>query len=94
DDLFEGTTDGIDLFVQESGTLGFTAGRVPEEILPEVEAVDGVAQAVPSVQGFAQMIGKDGAPIGGSGPPTFGFSILPVDFEISMTSFVDGRLPG
>ncbi|MBU1493763.1 MAG: FtsX-like permease family protein [Actinobacteria bacterium] len=93
DDLFAGSTDGIDLVIQEGGSLGFTAGKVPEEILDQVLAVEGVSQAIPTVQGFAQMIDKDGEPIGGSGPPTFGFSIDAADFETTMTSFVEGRLP-
>ena len=94
DDLFAGSTDGIDLIVQEGGSLGFIAGKVPEEVLDRVVAVDGVAQAIPSIQGYAQMIDKEGEPIGGTGPPTFGFSIDAAEFETSITSFVEGRLPG
>ncbi|MCJ7725019.1 MAG: ABC transporter permease [Acidimicrobiia bacterium] len=94
DDLFAGSTDGIDLIVQEGGSLGFTAGKVPEEVLDRVLAVDGVAQAIPTVQGFAQMIDKAGEPVGGSGAPTFGFSIEADEFEMTITSFVEGRLPG
>jgi len=94
DELFEGQADVVDLLVQESGSLNFMTGKVPEEILDDVRTVAGVARAIPSVQGFAQMIDKDGDPIGGSGPPTFGFSIGEADFETSITSLVDGKLPG
>ena len=90
DDLFAGSTDGIDLIVQEGGSLGFIAGKVPEEVLDRVVAVDGVAQAIPSVQGYAQMIDKEGKPIGGTGPPTFGFSIDAAEFETSI-DLVRGR---
>jgi len=94
DDLFAGAADGIDLFVQEGGSLAFTTGKVPEEVLDRVLGVDGVAQAIPAVQGYAQMIDKEGEPIGGLGPPTLGFSIDAADFDLTMTSFVEGRLPG
>lgn len=94
DDLFEGSTEGVDLYVQQGGSLGFTVGRVPEETLEVVRGVEGVELAVPAVQGFAQMVDKEGEPIGGQGPPTFGFSIDPADFEITLTTFDNGRLPG
>ena len=94
DDLFRGSVDGVDVLVQEGGSFGFTVGRVPEETLDRVRSVDGVDRAIPAVQGFAQMIGKDGEAIGGGGPPTFGFSIDAADFEMTTTTFVAGRLPG
>jgi putative ABC transport system permease protein len=84
DELFEGSTEGVDLYVQEAGTLGFTVGRIPEEVLDDIRAVEGVALAVPTVQGFAQMIDKEGKPIGGSGPPTFGSSVDADDFDVSL----------
>jgi len=92
DDLFSGTFDSIDLIIQEGGTIGFTSGRVPEDVLDDVLAVDGVASAIPTVQGFAQMIDGEGDPIGGMAP-TFGFSIDPGDLDTSLISFESGRLP-
>jgi len=93
DELFEGTTDNVDLFVQEAGTLGFTVGQIPEATVDDIRAVDGVALAVPSVQGFAQMVDKEGEPIGGMGPPTFGLSIDLDDFDVSLATFEEGHLP-
>ncbi len=93
DDLFVGSTDKVDVFVQAPGSFGFQAGKIPAETLASVEAVEGVAVAFPTVQGWAQMIDKEGDAIGGTGPPTFGFSFLPEDLDFTITVLKDGRLP-
>ncbi len=93
DDLFEGSTDKVDVFVQAPGSFGFQAGKIPEETLARVEAVEGVDVAFPTVQGWAQMIDKEGNAIGGTGPPTFGFSFLPEDLDFTIVVLRDGRIP-
>src|SRR5689334_14406591 len=39
-------------------------------LLPRVRTVPGVADAQPYLEGFGQLTGRDGKPIGGNGPPT------------------------
>src|ERR1700738_3989808 len=50
---------------------------VPDALVTTVRRVAGVTAADGTVQGYAQLVGHDGKPIGGSGPPTFGANWLP-----------------
>ncbi len=79
DDLFADIYADTDSVVRSAssvkGQMGFDVrGRIPESTVEAVRAVDGVATAEASVQGFAQIVGDDGKAIGnpGQGPPTFG----------------------
>jgi putative ABC transport system permease protein len=85
DEVFEGAFEGVDVSVrpvtddegptgEETGELGLGPG-VPESLLEDVSAVDGVASANGEVQGYAAIIGSDGEPVGGQGPPQLGVSI-------------------
>ena len=79
DDLFADVNRGTDVYVrgvtQFESSFGDTQRpRLDDTIVEDIEAVDGVAVGEPSVQGYAQIIDKDGNPLGdpGFGPPTFG----------------------
>ena len=52
-----------------SGPGGVRAG-LDANLLPRVRGVPGVADAQPYLEGFGQLLGRDGKPIGGNGPPT------------------------
>src|SRR5690349_19484303 len=54
------------------GESGAQSGVVDAGLVDQLRNVDGVAQAEPSVEGVAQLIGADGRPLGGEGPPTMG----------------------
>jgi len=78
DDLFADVFAETDSYVRstESLDLGFgqtERGRISDSLVAEVRAVDGVADAQGIVEGYAQVVGKDGKPVGdpGNGPPTF-----------------------
>jgi putative ABC transport system permease protein len=78
DDLFADVYADTDALVRSSTSVelqfgGEMRGRIPESILTTVRDVEGVAEAEPSVTGFAQIVGADGDPIGdpGQGAPTF-----------------------
>ena len=78
DDLFADVFAETDSYVRstESMDLGFgqtQRGRISDALVDEVRNVDGVADAQGIVQGYAQVVGADGQPVGdpGSGPPTF-----------------------
>jgi putative ABC transport system permease protein len=78
DDLFADVYANTDSWVRSSTSveLEFGAeqrGRIPDTVLATVRGVDGVAEAQPYVQGFAQIVSSDGDPIGnpGEGAPTF-----------------------
>ena len=84
---------GVDLYVRGVNAFGEDVGRVPDDVLAEVAAIDGVARAVPSVEGFARLIDADGDPIGGSGPPTFGFSYVPEGEGLTPLRIAAGAYP-
>ena len=90
---------GTDVYVRppapEFGNdFGAIFPSMPEEVVDDVAAVEGVAIAEGSVEGLAQIIDTEGNPIGGQGPPTLGFS-WGVNEELSPVSIAegDGRPP-
>jgi putative ABC transport system permease protein len=93
DSLLTDINSGVDVIVRpEQPEFGFEILSMPEDILETVEGVDGVAIADPAVNGFAQVVGSDGEPIGGQGPPTLGVSWTDVD-AFNPTTTVSGRSP-
>ncbi len=99
DDLFTTVFETTDAQVRSSETIDVGFGvsvrsRLPESVVDDVLAVDGVAAVDQFVQGTATVIGSDGEPIGnpGQGPPTFGFSWTEDD-ELSQFTISDGRKP-
>lgn len=100
DDLFADIYRNIDTVVRsEAGVeveMGPTVrGRIPESTLDAVRAVPGVADAQADVEGFAQLVGADGEPIGnpGNGPPTFGMNLT--ERELIGWNLTEGsRAPG
>lgn len=81
DNLFADIYDETEAVVRssasvENDTTGTQRGRIPESVVATVLQVEGVADAQPVVQGFAQLVGSDGDAIGnpGRGAPTFGMN--------------------
>jgi putative ABC transport system permease protein len=79
DALFADVNAGIDAYVRSDqvtgdGTMAAHRGRIHADTVDVVAGVEGVAAAGPSVQGYAQLLGTDGQPIGGrgTGAPTLG----------------------
>ena len=96
--LFEDVFKNIDGYVRSTevieGEFGFQERqRIPAELVDQVNAVPGVADAVPDIQAFARIIGKDGKPLGseGAGPPTFGS--VAVEFKGALWTISEGRWP-
>lgn len=96
--LFEDVFKNIDGYVRSTEVIEGEFGiqerqRIPAELVDQVKAVPGVADAVPDIQAFARIIGKDGKPLGseGAGPPTFGS--VAVEFEGALWTISEGRFP-
>ena len=77
DDMFATAYDGIDGLVRAESTFETPEGmavrpRIDESMVDTVAAVDGVAAVQADVWGTAQVIGRDGDPVGNPemGPPT------------------------
>ncbi|MGB3676120.1 MAG: FtsX-like permease family protein [Candidatus Nanopelagicales bacterium] len=87
---------GISVVVQGSTSVATAAGEqrapVPESVVGEVAKVDGVDVAVPTIDGAGQIVGSDGKPIGGQGPPTFAQSWID-DPELTTARITSGVAP-
>ena len=80
DDLLTTANAGVDVAVRGREQVAGDAmsGQRPgldQDLVAAVAAVDGVAAAEGYVEGYAQIVGSDGEPIGdpGAGAPTFVF---------------------
>ena len=95
-DTFTAANDGTDVVVRNATRIGSeeerTRGLIDESMVAHVAAIDGVAAAVPEVRGVAQLIGADGKPVGGNGPPTMATNWID-DPELGWLTLVDGRQP-
>ncbi len=98
-DLFAGVNAGTDAYVRSTGALGGGGfdgqrARVDVALVDAVAAVDGVEAAEGTIEdGYAQLLDRDGEPLGGGfGPPTFGSAWGEVD-ELNAFSLVEGVAP-
>jgi len=75
-DLSAGAYKGTDAVVRATKVFNDPAGDqrslVDASLVPALSQVPGVAHAQGTVQGFAQLIGKDGTPVGSGNAPTLG----------------------
>ena len=94
DDLFSSTVADVEVRpLVDSDDFGFTVTTMPEEVLDEVQAVDGVAKAEGSVLSpNVYVLGKDGKVIGSPGAPAFGVSWSD-DADLAPFRLIDGRGP-
>ena len=94
--LFADVFERVDAYVQSSnsveGFLGFERrDRLPVDVVDQVRAVEGVADAQAFVQGDAVVIDKEGKPIERPTAPTFGATVN--EGSLSVWRVAEGRLP-
>src|SRR5919198_1479748 len=77
DNLFTEANAGTDVVVRHESKLSTDPGEpdiqrglIDASLVDRVRDVQGVAAAEPSVEGFGQLVGKNGDKLGGNGPPT------------------------
>ena len=95
--LIESSNIGVDVIVRGEQAFESPNGPgseerqpLPETVVDEIRAVDGVAEAAGDVLGFAQLVDPaTGNVIGGFGPPTFGASFS----EFGGFTLKDGAIP-
>jgi putative ABC transport system permease protein len=98
DDLFADVYRDTDAVVRSDQTIdsdfGEIRGQIDESLLPQVEDADGVAEAAASVDGYAQVIDKNGDAVGdpAMGAPTFGTNWVDID-DLNPFDLTDGRAP-
>jgi putative ABC transport system permease protein len=96
DQMFATANAGTAVIVRNATEIGGgdtgQRGVVDPAVLESVRAVPGVASAVAVVSGPAQIVGADGAAIGGQGPPTLGSSWID-DPALEPYRIAEGRSP-
>ncbi len=96
DSLIETSSQGTDVSVRglEGGSNISGEGlmtRLPLDLEDELRDVDGVARAVPDIQGTILVVGADGTAVRGvGGAPTLGFAYADDDPVLTL---LDGRAP-
>ena len=96
DDVFNTAFSGVDIYVSVDSDFSFGQGvYLDESVADDIAAVDGVAAVEPELQAQGvQIIGPDGKPIGGSGPPQIAASMPPEGSAVSAAfELRDGRTP-
>ena len=95
DAAFASFNAGTDVIVRSAGVVGTDDSeqreRLPSSLLATIAQVDGVARVEPQLQGVAQIVGVDGEPIGGDGPPTLGSNWI--TGSLNPFQIEDGRAP-
>lgn len=96
--MFGDATAGTDAVVRSTDTIttpGDAQGvrqPVATSLIRTIEKVPGVAAAAPSIQGRGQLVGADGKPVGGQGPPTLAGNWI-TDPQLNPYRLADGRAP-
>lgn len=98
DTMFASANGGTDAVVRSAGVVtvaGESQGTrrpVPTDLVSRIGKTPGVAAAVPNVQGTGQLVGSNGKPIGGQGPPTVAGNWIE-DPELNPYRLAEGRAP-
>lgn len=95
-DLFSEANEHTDALVRSTSEIDVddlaNVGSLDEGLVDTVGQVDGVAAAVPVIEGSGQVIGADGDPLGGNGPPTIAGNWV-TDPDLNPYRIVDGQAP-
>jgi putative ABC transport system permease protein len=98
DTMFGNATNGTDAVVRSADditTPGESQGvrqPVGTGLVDTLEKVPGVAAAAPEIQGAGQLVGANGSPIGGQGPPTLAGNWI-TDPDLNPYRLAEGRAP-
>ncbi|WP_053847613.1 ABC transporter permease [Streptomyces sp. NRRL B-24085] len=98
DTMFGNATSGTDAVVRGAEAIttpGESEGvrePVATALVRTVEQVPGVAAAAPDIQGAGQLVGADGEPVGGQGPPTLAGNWID-DPRLNPYRLAEGRAP-
>ncbi|WP_327247888.1 ABC transporter permease [Streptomyces sp. NBC_01320] len=96
--MFANAAGGTDAVVRStnavtvSGEGQGTRQPVSTALVKTIEQTPGVAAAAPDIQGAGQLIGADGKPIGGQGPPTVAGNWIQ-DPKLNPYKLAEGRAP-
>ncbi|MPZ88578.1 MAG: FtsX-like permease family protein [Nitriliruptorales bacterium] len=96
DELF-GSSAGVNVAVRavpafEAESLNGGRPGVPDDLLPTIDALPGVAAIDPRYSGLAQLVDSDGEPLGGENAPTTGTG-APAAGALAGVELQSGRFP-
>ena len=95
-DLFAESNAGTDAVVRNATEVGegefVERGLVPVSLADDLAGVDGVAAAEPEIEAYGRIVGADGDPIGGNGPPTVAGNWI-TDDGLNPYDLAAGRAP-
>ncbi|MEY9989250.1 putative ABC transport system permease protein [Streptomyces sp. V4I8] len=98
DTMFGKATSGTDAVVRSADAIttpGESEGvrePVDTDLVRTIEQAPGVAAAAPDIQGAGQLVGRNGDPIGGQGPPTLAGNWI-TDPGLNPYRLAEGRAP-
>ena len=94
--VFREANAGTDVVVRNGSSFASEDGRqrgpIAADLADRVAAVDGVAAVAPDASATAQVLGADGDPVGGEGPPTVAHGWI-ADPELNPYRITTGRSP-
>ncbi|MGW5422506.1 ABC transporter permease [Streptomyces sp. NPDC003943] len=96
--LFADANSGTDAVVRSTNVVTVasqaqgTRSPVDASLADRVAQIPGVAAAVPRIEGAGQLVGADGKPIGGQGPPTLAGNWIQ-DPKLNPYALAEGRAP-
>ncbi|HEX6568043.1 MAG TPA: FtsX-like permease family protein [Acidimicrobiales bacterium] len=95
-DMFAEANAGTDALVRSSVEVGEAdfaeRGLVDRSLVDRIAAVDGVAAVEPRIEGTGRIVGADGDPLGGNGPPTVAGNWI-ADDTLNPYDLGEGRAP-
>ena len=97
DRLFAQANSGTDVIVRSATKISSDErqnmrGAIDSDLVGAVRASPGVADAQPYLEGYGQLVGRNGKGIGGNGPPTRAANWV-TDPALNPYHIVDGRAP-
>jgi putative ABC transport system permease protein len=94
--MFTEANAGTDALVRSEVEVGDTdfseRGTLDAGLVDSIAAVDGVAAAAPQIEGDGRIVGADGDPLGGNGPPTVAANWIEDD-QLNPYDLAEGRAP-
>src|SRR5215469_11430372 len=95
--LFTQASGSTDVVIRSATKISGGSGTsqrtgIDAALLPRVRAIAGVADARPYIEGYGQLVGRNGKAIGGGGPPTRAANWIS-DQALNPYRLVSGRAP-
>jgi putative ABC transport system permease protein len=97
DRLFMQANGSTDVVVRSATKVTDSTGEsnratVDASLVDQIQRVDGVAEAIPYIEGYGRLLGRDGKTIGSVGPPTRAANWVTVP-SLNPYHVVEGRAP-